>query len=318
MKSVSVVVSTHNRAASLERTLGTLLSQTGAPGNWELVVVDNASTDGTRAVVESLARTRRAATPELRYVHEAEVGLSAARNRGVAEARGDIVVFTDDDVLAPPGWLAALVGALERAPEAAAVGGKVELLLPRARPGWLEPDLEGFLAAVDYGDTTTALVPPHYPVGANMAVRRAWLHKVGRFKTSLGRRGKAIGGSEEQELFLRIFDAGGIVVYAPDASLQHAIEPERLERRWFLRRAYAQGRSSIVLLCERRHRGRVELAARSALALVRVVAGPRSLLVNAVRRERPWFSGALSSATWLGCAVEAFSLSITKPRSDDR
>jgi GT2 family glycosyltransferase len=308
MTSVSVVVSTHNRAASLERTLATLVGQSGAPANWELIVVDNASRDSTRSVVASY----EASIPNLRYVYEGELGLSAARNRGVAEAAGDIIVFTDDDVLAPPDWLAELVGALERCPQAGAAGGRVELLLPGPRPEWLQPDLEGFLAAADYGDGVHTLEPPRYPVGANMAVRREWLQKVGAFKTSLGRRGKSVGGSEEQELFLRLFDAGGRVVYAPNAALRHAIEPERLERRWFVRRAYAQGRSSIVLLCERKPRSRAELLGRSALALARVVAGPRSLPVNVFRRRRPWFTAALSSATWLGCAVEAFVLATSR------
>src|SRR5271169_5851600 len=102
---ISVVLGTYNRGDNLRLTLETFLSLVFQDLNWELLVVDNNSTDSTREVVENFART--AAFP-VRYIFEKIQGRSAALNAGIAEAKGEIIVFTDDDVLLHPDWLSNL------------------------------------------------------------------------------------------------------------------------------------------------------------------------------------------------------------------
>jgi len=307
MPAVSVILCTHNRAGVLRETLPTIIRQSMAEGDWELVVVDNGSRDATRAVVDSCT----AGVPYARYVFEPEVGLSAARNRGIAETTGDVVVFVDDDVEAPTDWLARLVAGFDRFPDAAAIGGRVELVLPGPRPQWLTPSLAGFLAEFDRGDAATVLPPPEFPVGANMALRRSWLEKLGPFRTSLGRRGSSLGASEEEEYFGRLRAAGGQIAYVPDAALRHLIPESRVEPAWFRRRAFAQGRSSVVLLDEQRRRGRVELVARALSALGHAVVGRDAFARRAATGAAGRFGGAVVSLTWLGCAVECARLAVS-------
>ena len=141
----SVVVPTYNRAALLLQVLRSLAAQrTEAP--FEIIVVDNGSTDGTRQVA--------AAFPGVRYVRETRPGSSAARNAGIAASRGEVIAFLDDDVVAEPDWLEALRCAYAALPDAWCIGGRVILRLPDSRPRWLDPPsalLAAYLSEQDLG-----------------------------------------------------------------------------------------------------------------------------------------------------------------------
>lgn len=296
---ISVVLCTHDRSSILRRTLPAIVSQDLPRDAYEVIVVDNASSDDTKEVVAALVCSE----PNLRYVHETEVGLSAARNRGVLEASGSIVVFVDDDVRVDSRWLGHVIEPFRTDPDLAAVGGRVLVDWPVPRPSWLPDSLLGFLAACDPepgGDHSEFV-----PVGANMAVRRSWLDRVGPFKTSLGRRGRSLGASEEEELFLRLRSQGGRVGYADRAAVLHEVEAERIRKGWFLRRAFAQGRSTIILLAEQRTIGRVELLRRAATSMGFAIVGNRAFLANLFRDRRARFAGLAVSVSRVGVAVEA-------------
>ena len=130
---VSVVICTYNRCDLLPPALESVVEQSAAGVGYEVIVVDNNSTDGTRRVVEAMIARRGHAN--LRYVFEGEQGLSHARNAGVRAARARVVAFTDDDVRAAPDWVASIKRAFDEHPEAAYVGGKVLPLWGRGRPG---------------------------------------------------------------------------------------------------------------------------------------------------------------------------------------
>lgn len=238
----SVVVCSRNRAELLRQCLDRLADQFVAGGDrYEVVVVDNGSTDGTPAVIEAW----RAADPDLRRaVHEPTPGLSRARNRGVAEARGEVVLFIDDDAVAPRGWVAAHLAPYRRDPWVSGVGGPVSLRWPDGRPRWLAPRLEHWFSALDHGDRATEFPPPHGPYGTNMSLRRSVFAAVGGFDERLGRRGRSLVSSEEGDLFGRVWAAGGSVVYEPASLVLHGVTRDRLSRRWVLRRGWAQGRSN--------------------------------------------------------------------------
>jgi len=243
---VSVIVPTFNRAESLARTLRSLEAQrVDVP--YEVIVVDNDSKDGTAALVQRLA------AGGVRYVLEARRGVSVARNRGIAEARGEVLVFVDDDVVARPGWLAALVGTYRCRPDAWCVGGRIVLRLPAAPPAWFDPGsalLKAYLSGLDRGEGVVRLQYPDDVWGANFSVRRDALERVGGFDPRLGPRGSCHLVGDETELCWRIQRAGGGVYYCGPAVVEHIVPPSRMTKRWFRLRAYRQGQSDVMIQAE--------------------------------------------------------------------
>jgi GT2 family glycosyltransferase len=221
---VSVVVPTRGRAGYLEVTLDSLRSQDPAVA-YELLVVDDGSSDGTRELLE------RRDVLFLRL--EPARGLNAARNAGVEATRGELVAFVDDDVRTPPGWLRALVEGAERHPDADAFGGPI-----RAR---FEGPVPRGCGREDPPLTTLDLGPEDRPAelvwGANMLVRRSALERVGPFDEEIG------GGGDEEEWLERLRAAGGRVVYLAAAGLDHRRAGDDARLRSLMRGAYARGRA---------------------------------------------------------------------------
>jgi glycosyltransferase involved in cell wall biosynthesis len=240
----TVVVCTRDRKGLLEGCLEHLAHQTPAEGDEvEVVVVDNGSTDGTADLLAAWVE----GGPRRRVVFEPEAGLSRARNAGLAAAAGEVVLFVDDDALAPRGWVAAHLAAHRRHPGTAAVGGPVVLTWPEGRPRWLTPGLEHWYSALDHGDEAGPFPPPHGPYGTNMSVRRDAVTAVGGFAEQLGRRGRSLRSGEEAELWQRLWAAGETIVYDPATLVLHRVAPGRSSRRWLLRRGWGQGRTNVVL-----------------------------------------------------------------------
>jgi len=276
MVGASIVVCTRNRADRLGECLAHLADQVGA-GDHEVVVVDNGSTDGTDGMVRAWA----AADPERRrHLRESVAGLSRARNRGVVAARGEVVLFIDDDALAPRGWVAAHLAAYARDAAVVGVGGPVALRWPDGRPRWLAPRLEHWFSALDHGDDAVAWPTPHGPYGTNMSVRRTTLDEVGVFDTRLGRRGRSLVSSEEGDLFARVQAAGGTLAYEPAALVLHGVTRDRLSRRWVLRRGWAQGRSNA-----RRQWGSTPVTSRALASVCRAEAGTAARDLGGVARS---------------------------------
>lgn len=244
----SVIICTHNRGRQLTLTLRAILAQDMPPDQYEVVIVDNASTDETPAVVGAFQSETHGHA--VRSVFEPELGLSAARNAGIRHAHGDILAFTDDDAEPDPGWLPAVVEAYDD-PGVWAAGGPVALIPNGEWPAWLSPRLRPYLAEWNRGADPVGLYYDDYPRGVNMSIRRQAFRVVGEFSTLLGRKGTRLLSYEEVEFFSRIERAGGIIRYAPLARVSHEVATERLSQRWFVRRLYWQGRS--VALYDRLH-----------------------------------------------------------------
>lgn len=251
MYAASVVICTHNRTAVVRRAVEGALAQARACGA-EVLVVDNASTDGTSVVLAELARREG---PPLRVVRESELGLSAARNRGLTEAWGEIAVFLDDDAVPRPGWLAAVLTRF-RTKEVACVGGRVLLHFPDGAPPWFRRELGGALSAFDLGEEPRQLrygrPGDEYPYGANIAFRISAAKAVGGFSTLLGPRGRRPLVHDETDLCYRVDEAGGEIHYAPGAVVDHWVLPERLAPRWLLRRHWEGGRSAAIFILRNR------------------------------------------------------------------
>ena len=282
----SVVVCTRNRAPLLRLAVGSVGDQSYPRDRLEILVVDNASADATRKTVEE---SKRGLAFPLHYHLEPRLGLSHARNAGLKEARGEIVLFLDDDAVARQSrWASTLVSVFED-PRVAAAGGDVEPIwpTPEGRPSWLPDALMSPLTGLSVGsDHVTRLRYPRYPCGGNFAVRRRLALEVGGFAAHLGRRGDSLLGGEESELFLRLERRGLDMVYVPGAAVEHRMHAERLTSRWLEHRAYAQGWSEALV--ERHLYSRLHLPSRLLRKLVGAAGGSAGHAVcSTLRLARP-------------------------------
>ena len=220
---MSVVVPTRNRARYLEVALASLRAQRAAP-EYELVVVDDGSTDDTRAV---------AAAHGARVEPVRGSGLNAARNTGVATTTGALVAFVDDDVWVPPDWVAALAAGAEAHPEADAFGGPIHVRLEGPAPaGWRQAPP---ITALDLGDADREA---DMVWGANFAVRRSAVERLGGFDEAIG------GHGDEEEWLLGLRRAGGRIVYLAGAGLDHRRAGDDSRLRGLMRAAYHRGRGA--------------------------------------------------------------------------
>lgn len=240
---LSVVICTYNRRVLVERAVRSLMAQTRPAESLEVILVDNNSTDDTFSWAGGLAEE----FPQLRAVQETNQGLSFARNRGAREARAPIVAFLDDDAVAVPEWVDALLCPFETAGERpVAVGGRIELEWVRPRPDWLPDAAQGWLGYFTLPGDQRELRPGVDNLrGGNMAVERDVLLAAGAFDTRLGRSKNGLMGNEEVELQRRLESLGRPMAYAHDAVIYHLVHPERLTARWMFRRAWDQGRSDV-------------------------------------------------------------------------
>lgn len=208
----------------------------------------NACTDATARVVEDM----QASLPEgvlLRRIDEDRPGLSNARNRGLEEARSELVAYVDDDAEVQDGWLDAIPRAFSLSPKVAVVGGPVFPLWPTERaPLWLDASIQGFFTILDYGSEARRLTAAHeWLAGTNIAFRRSRLLSTGGFSTRLGRMGGLLLSNEEADATQRIAALGDEVWYCPAMRVHHHVHQDRVARRWLLRRAFWQGISNRLL-----------------------------------------------------------------------
>jgi glucosyl-dolichyl phosphate glucuronosyltransferase len=264
-------VPTHNRSQLLLGTLTSLAALHLPAGvEAECIVVDNRSTDDTRGIVERSAS--HSALPT-RYVYESGAGSSCARNRAVEEARGDFILFIDDDAVAEPDWAAEMIEEIERRQLDVACG----MVLPRwslEPPGWLGPSLYVRLAVHDPTRLAAASPPEretiHNYFSANVGFRRRTFVTFGNFRQDLGVMGGNPMSGEDTELFARIISGGGAIGFAPGARVHHIISPERMQRSYLRRKSYAFGYGSAI--AGGRSHNHLDKLARNALRLMLALA----------------------------------------------
>jgi glucosyl-dolichyl phosphate glucuronosyltransferase len=243
MISVTVILCTYNRSQSLATTLGSLAASVLPDTvDWEVLVVDNNSNDQTREVTEDLCRRYPG---RFRYVFEPHPGKSFALNRGIREAHGDILAFTDDDVTVEPNWLHNLTAPLNDTTWAG-TGGRTLLAHAFSPPNWLTltgPDDLGWVLAplFDRGPQSSNLCEA--PYGANMAYRKEIFEKHGGFRTDLGPRPGSEIRNEDTELGCRLMAAGERLRYEPSAVVFHPVSENRARKLFILARFFDIGRA---------------------------------------------------------------------------
>jgi len=248
---LSAVICTYDRYAILPRAIDSLLSQSLPAQELEIIVVDN-SPDQNGAVDFG---ARYLHQRQLRYIVSPRPGLSEARNEALSRARGKIIAFMDDDAIAAPGWAEALLKTFTRHGEQlGAAGGPARPLWLSPRPAWLNDALLGHLSIVDFGDAPKLLNRDQKIVGCNMAFDTELLRtKIGGFNPKLGRHGPELSllSNGEPSVLDAVHEAGRLIAYAPEAAVDHAIDPSRLTQSWFRRRAAWQAVSDYLMAPEK-------------------------------------------------------------------
>ena len=245
MIEVSVLIGTYNRAPRLRTALAALLAQSGDV-RWEVIVVDNNSSDDTAGVVAEMAAS---SSGRLRYAFEGRQGKSHALNTGLTLARGEILAFTDDDVRVAPDWLLQLRHSFTAHPTVDYIGGRVLPEWTAPPPPWLTTAHWSPLALQDYGDTLQPVGAERAVclVGANIAYRRGVFGRVGEFTPALGRTGDGIGSTEDHDLQLRIWRAGMRGLYDPEIVVHADVTADRLERDYHRRWHKGHGRHCALM-----------------------------------------------------------------------
>jgi glycosyltransferase involved in cell wall biosynthesis len=226
---VTAVISTYNRCEMLTTALASVLRQQDQGIRYEVIVVDNNSSDATRQVVENCISQ---GNPDLRYVFEPRQGSSHARNAGIEAARSDIIAFADDDVRVDPNWIANIKRAFDEHPEVDCVGGKVLPLWNTPPPRWLTRAQWMPLALQDYGNRALSINRNNRLclVSANLAVRRRAFREAGMFAPELQRIKDGIGSMEDAELIERFWETGVECLYVPDLIVKTDVAAERITK----------------------------------------------------------------------------------------
>jgi glycosyltransferase involved in cell wall biosynthesis len=274
---ITVVISTYNRCQLLPAAIAGVMNQNPGGPSYEIVVVDNNSTDDTRRVVESEIRRVGA---RLRYVFEPKQGIAHGRNAGVAAARAPIVAFTDDDVRVSPTWLVTAWRALETNPNVDFVGGKVLPLWPSPPPAWLGQEHWSPLALSDFGNEPFFVNTQRRTclVSANIAFRREVFDRFGGFNPDFQHNNGSVSSAEDHEFEERLWNGGRQGLYWPAMVVEADVQPNRLTKAYHRRWRSDHGRVIAPLMLPPGNRSRTLLgvpvwiyrqAAVSAAAMLR-------------------------------------------------
>jgi glycosyltransferase involved in cell wall biosynthesis len=220
---ISLVICTYNRSRYLPGSLESIHLQTVDKSLFEVIVIDNASTDDTAQIVQTFISQNPSL--HISYHFEKNKGLSFARNRGIAEARSPLIAYVDDDVILTPDYLKELIGFFEKNPNACGAGGKV---IPKyesgSEPVWMNKYLAGFVGNVNHGTNIKPFTSSmKYPAGCNMIYKKEVLIKAGGFNNELKFR------SDDKYIFYKVQEITDQIFYLPDAWLYHYIDSYRLD-----------------------------------------------------------------------------------------
>ncbi|WP_445666673.1 glycosyltransferase [Fodinibius sp. AD559] len=246
---ISFVICTYNRAQYLQDTLQSLLENEADPDRFELLIVDNNSSDETPDIAHTFIDTYP--NHDIQYIKEPQQGLSFARNRGIKEAKNPIITFLDDDISTDIDFINNWLHFFDTYPNAQCAGGKIEVQFDDPRPHWMSHFLLPLLGHHDWGDRIKKYKRHRYPFGGNMAFKRSVFDEYGFFDTELGRKGNQLKASEEKEFFQRLKNANTDIYYVPNANLYHRVDKQRLTKEYIKRQALGLGQSIALQLKEK-------------------------------------------------------------------
>ncbi|NWF91943.1 MAG: glycosyltransferase family 2 protein [Syntrophaceae bacterium] len=235
----SVIIITRNRASVLRNALESVINQEYENGKYEMIVVDNNSNDDTASIVETY---QQKCPNRIRYVIEPEIGMSKARNTGSKLARGEILVFIDDDAIASAGWLRNYQLLYQSSPDIVAAGGRIEVVFTPKRPKWISDELLVVFGRLDSSDTEGTMLYPRHPFGVNFSVRKEYFLKTKGFFQEIK------NYNDEKAFFYQLHLNKCKVGYSPEAVVYHHIPSSKLRRRYFIKRGIKQGIGNIKFI----------------------------------------------------------------------
>lgn len=232
----SIVICTFNRCNFLKETIVSIIESLRDRNDCELLIIDNNSTDHTAEIVKSFTHLG-----SVRYFLETNQGLSHARNRGMKEVQGEIIVYLDDDIELPSNYFD-ICDSIFQDPEIVISGGKV-LPFKVEIPEWLPKNYYFLVSVYDLGNEPKFV---KYLMGGNFAIRREVAKKIGSYSTELGRKGKSLAGGEEIDYQNRAKELGCKIFYHPEQNILHKIN-EKLNKNYVLRYAFELGGSERII-----------------------------------------------------------------------
>ncbi len=241
MPDLTVIVCTYNRRALIESALESLLHQTLDPRRFEILVVDNASTDGTAEAVRAFQDQHAAAN--IRYLFEPRQGLGYSRNTGWRAAMGRFVAYLDDDARAEEHWLERALNLLESPEGWLCVGGPIYPFYTSPRLVWFQDRYE----VHTWGDSPRPLQPGESLSGSNMTWRKEALEQAGGFGEDLGVSGDKLSVGEETIVFRRLWRSGNEprFYYTPELLVYHWVAPYKMSVKYYLKRYFVTGQEAV-------------------------------------------------------------------------
>lgn len=241
---LSIIICTYNRCNSLKTTLQSILdSNINKIISVEIIVIDNNSSDATKNVV---CHFHDNSVVNIRYFFEQKQGLSFARNRGVLEADGDLLVFADDDIIVDNEWINNIFITFSDS-DVSCAGGRIYPIWEKCCPAWLIKDLYPYLALLDLGDNNIKMSSPRL-WGANLIIRASMFKKYGMFDTSLGRTAGKLYGNEETNFIKLLLNYGEGVYYVPKIIVHHCIGANRMKKSYFRKWMFDGGEQDAIQL----------------------------------------------------------------------
>jgi len=243
---LSVVVCTYNRAKYIGTCIEKLANQNCNKKDYEVLIVDNKSTDNSKEIIDAVI-SKYPEVP-LKYYLEENQGHTYARNRGIKEAKGDVISFLDDDAFVKEDYARTLNEYFIKHPEVDAIGGKIVPVYEAAAPKWMSKYLLTLVSALDMGNEVKEFPSSKFPIGANMAFRATVFDKYGLFNVELGRRADGLEGGDEKEVFIRLRRNNEPIHYVPAVEVEHIIPEKRTQKDYIKGLGIGVGSSEIKRL----------------------------------------------------------------------
>ena len=238
---LSIIICTYNREKYIYNVLQSLAQNNFPADLYEIVLINNNSTDQT----EEKCRAFQQDYPQVtfRYFVETNQGLSFARNRGIKEATGDILVYVDDDAFVNKEYLRAYYDIFTQKGAVDAAGGPIIPHYETKPPKWFSYFTRELITGYLYQGNKVGKFKRKFPGGGNAAYRKDVFEKTGLFNVDLGRKGNSLAGAEEKDIFDKMNALGMAILYVPNAILYHIIPEQKLQKDYFNRLTYSIGQS---------------------------------------------------------------------------
>jgi len=248
---ISVIVPTYNRVQFLKDTLTSIIVNDIPSHHFELIVVDNNSSDSTGKFVDKFKDLH--SKHQIRYIVEKKQGASFARNRGIKEAESSLLLFVDDDEIADVNLIGEWISFFKLYPMALGGGGQINVKFEDPKPGWMSHFLMPLLGKHKLSSQIKKYPRSQFPFAGNMAYQKEAFDRYGLLKTDLGRKGTDLLAGEEKEFYLRIRKYTDQIYHVPSAKVQHRVWSKRMTQQFIRKQAVGLGQSMKLRLANDSH-----------------------------------------------------------------